>query len=76
MRREISKTERPFTLVCRECHSGASVPDEEQAFAAGWSDLDYAPGLPTANHVGLCPDCRERFENWPGDGVLYDTGLA
>jgi hypothetical protein len=36
-----------------------------EAVVAGWSEIDYAPELPMANFVGLCPDCREAFENWP-----------
>lgn len=35
MRREISKTERPFTLVCRECHAAAGVPSEAKALRGG-----------------------------------------
>ncbi len=54
-----------FTLVCLECDAGLDIHSHEQAYAAGWTDIDYAPGLPMANFVGLCPDCQERIENWP-----------
>jgi hypothetical protein len=55
----------PFSLVCRECDAGVDIDSYEQALAAGWSEIDYAPDLPMANFVGLCPDCREAFEDWP-----------
>ena len=51
----------PFSLVCCECDAGMNVADYEQAMADGWTGIDYAPDLPMANYVGLCPDCRERF---------------
>jgi hypothetical protein len=40
------------------------IRNYEQAMAEGWSDIDYAPDLPMANYLGLCPDCREEFERW------------
>jgi hypothetical protein len=55
----------PFTLVCRECDAGMDIASEQAAYAAGWTDIDYFPGLPMANFAGLCPECQERFENWP-----------
>jgi hypothetical protein len=54
-----------FTLVCRECDAGMGIHSEEEAGAEGWTDIDYAPDMPMANFVGLCPDCQERFDNWP-----------
>jgi hypothetical protein len=57
-----------FSLVCIHCDAGMGVESEDQAVADGWTDIDYAPGLPMANFVGLCPDCREAFERWPNDG--------
>jgi hypothetical protein len=35
----------------------------EQAIAAGWTDIEFAPDLPMANYCGLCPDCRQAEEN-------------
>lgn len=58
-------TEAPFTLVCLECDAGLDIRSEEQAKAAGWTQIDYAPKLPMANYVGLCADCQEKYNNWP-----------
>lgn len=55
----------PFTLVCYECDAGDGIDSHAQAVAEGWTSIDYAPDLPMANYVGLCPDCREAFERWP-----------
>ena len=55
----------PFSLVCSHCDAGMDIRSYEQATAAGWSDIDYAPGLPMANFLGICPDCLEAYENWP-----------
>lgn len=60
-------TDVPFSLVCSECDAGMNVASYEQALVEGWSDIDYAPDLPMANFIGLCPDCCERIEHWPGD---------
>lgn len=51
--------EIPFTLVCSNCDAGMDIESEAEALAAGWTEIDYAPELPMANYVGLCPDCRE-----------------
>ena len=55
-----------FSLVCTECDAGLNVADYAQAMAEGWSEIDYVPNLPMANFVGLCPNCREGIEHWPG----------
>jgi hypothetical protein len=55
----------PFSLTCSECDAGTDVANYEQAIAEGWVWIDYAPDLPMANFIGLCPDCREQFEHWP-----------
>ncbi len=60
-------TDSPFSLVCSECDAGTDIETHDQAVAEGWSDIDYAPDLPMANFVGLCPDCREAFGHWPGE---------
>ena len=60
----------PFSLVCSECDAGSHVENWEQAVAEGWSDIDYAPSLPMANYIGLCPECRETIDHWP----LPDAG--
>lgn len=53
----------PFTLVCADCDAGDEITSFDQALAEGWSRIDFAPDLPMANYVGLCPDCRtERDE--------------
>jgi hypothetical protein len=54
----------PFTLVCRDCDAGMCIESQDQAVAEGWAEIDYAPDLPMANFVGLCPDCQEAFEHW------------
>lgn len=58
-------TDVPFSLVCSECDAGMGIASYEQAMAEGWTDIDYAPDLPMANFIGVCPDCRERFGHWP-----------
>jgi hypothetical protein len=55
----------PFTLVCQECDAGMDIQSHEHALAEGWTDIDYAPDVPMANYVGLCPDCQEKYGNWP-----------
>lgn len=57
----------PFSLVCRECDAGMGIESNGQAVADGWTEIDYAPDLPMANYVGLCPDCREQCGHWPAD---------
>jgi hypothetical protein len=54
----------PFSLVCSECDAGTNIQSHDQAIAEGWADIDYAPDLPMANFIGVCPDCREQFGNW------------
>ena len=54
--------EVPFSLVCYECDAGMDVRSHEQAVAEGWTRIDFDPGLPMANFVGVCPDCREPAE--------------
>jgi hypothetical protein len=60
-------TDAPFTLVCRECDAGMGIESHDQAVADGWTAIDYAPDLPMANYVGLCPDCCEQCGHWPAD---------
>lgn len=55
----------PFTLTCAECDAGTGIGSHEQAVAEGWTEITYAPDLPMANYVGLCPECLELCENWP-----------
>jgi uncharacterized protein (UPF0264 family) len=55
----------PFTLVCADCDAGCDVASFDQALADGWSRIEFAPDLPMANYVGLCPACREeRLATW------------
>jgi Fe2+ or Zn2+ uptake regulation protein len=58
-----------FSIVCRECATASEVESNEQAFAEGWSEIDYAPRRQHTCYAGLCPDCRETFEHWPTNEV-------
>ena len=60
-------TDVPFSLVCYECDAGMYIESHGQATAEGWMEIDYAPDLPMANYIGLCPDCREQYGHWPDD---------
>jgi hypothetical protein len=51
-----------FSLVCEECDAGSNVISHEQAIVEGWTDIVYAPDLPMANFLGLCPDCKREEE--------------
>lgn len=53
-----SPKEIPFTLVCAECDAGTEIQSKVEALACGWISITYAPDLPMANFVGLCPECR------------------
>lgn len=55
----------PFSLVCTECDAGMEIRSYDQALAAGWTDIQFAPDLPMANYLGLCPECQELA--WPID---------
>jgi hypothetical protein len=52
-----------FTLICSECDAGGDIATEEEAIAAGWSQIRPAPDLPQANFLGLCPNCRRPTDN-------------
>jgi hypothetical protein len=58
----MDESQVPFTLVCADCDAGMDITSREQALAAGWSDITFAPDLPMANYVGLCPSCRTAQE--------------
>jgi hypothetical protein len=47
----------PFTLVCEQCDAGQEIRTQDEAEALGWTLIIYAPDLPMANYVGICPDC-------------------
>ena len=53
----------PFSLACEGCDGGMEVVSYESALAAGWTEIGYAPELPMANFMGLCPECRRRQED-------------
>lgn len=55
--------EVPFSLVCEQCDAGMEIGSYEEALAQGWHFIQYAPDLPMANFVGLCPDCRRREDD-------------
>lgn len=65
MRDQQRTTDVPFSLVCSECDAGMNIESLEQATTEGWTEIDYAPDLPMANFIGLCPDCREGIGFWP-----------
>jgi hypothetical protein len=52
----------PFSLVCEQCDAGMEIGSFSEALAAGWTDVRPAPDLPSANYLGLCPDCRAEEE--------------
>jgi hypothetical protein len=52
----------PFSLTCESCDGGMEIGSYEEAISAGWTDICYAPDLPMANFLGLCPECRTRQE--------------
>ncbi len=54
----------PFTLVCINCDAGDRIHSEAEALAEGWTDVEFAPDLPMANWLGVCPDCRPA---WAGE---------
>jgi len=56
----------PFTLVCINCDAGMEIESSEQALAAGWTEIEFAPDLPMANYLGVCPDCRPA---WTGEAA-------
>ncbi len=56
------REKRLFSLVCEDCDAGSDLATMEDALAAGWTDIDYAPDLPMANFCGLCPDCQGERE--------------
>lgn len=47
-----------FSLVCRHCDAGGEIETEEQAIGEGWSEIEPAYALTSANFCGLCPDCK------------------
>jgi hypothetical protein len=55
-------SEVPFSLVCERCDAGMDIGSYEEAEAQGWHFVQYAPDLPMANYVGLCPTCRRAEE--------------
>jgi hypothetical protein len=57
----------PFSLVCTDCDAGVEIRSYEQGLAEGWTKIEYAPDLPMANFIGVCPECREDFEQTSAD---------
>jgi hypothetical protein len=51
-----------FSIVCQRCDADSHLTCHEQAIAEGWFWIAYAPDLPIANFVGLCPDCKREEE--------------
>jgi hypothetical protein len=54
----MSKKNCVFSLVCEECDAGSDLATMDDAIAAGWAEIDYAPDLPMANFCGVCPECQ------------------
>src|SRR5205823_184360 len=52
----------PFSLLCESCDGGMEISSYEEAIAAGWTEICYAPDLSLANFLGLCPECRRAQE--------------
>ena len=57
-----------FTLTCAECDDGDHITSFDQALVEGWTRNTYAPDLPMANYVGMCPRCREHLATHDEDG--------
>lgn len=55
----LSEANAEFSLTCQHCDAGMEISCEAEATAAGWTGIEYAPDLPSANYVGTCPDCQE-----------------
>lgn len=51
-----------FSLICQRCDAGAEILTYRQALAEGWIEIDYAPDLPMANFLGVCPECRQSLD--------------
>ena len=51
-----------FSLICSECDGGLHLHSKEEALEEGWTDIEFAPDLPMANFLGLCPHCRREEE--------------
>lgn len=65
-----NRNDVPFTLVCINCDAGDHLNSEQEALAEGWTDIEFAPDLPMANWLGLCPDCRrEEIERTASRGL-------
>jgi Fe2+ or Zn2+ uptake regulation protein len=47
-----------FSLVCERCDAAIEIETHEQAMNEGWTDIS-----PSANFIGLCPDCRRAEES-------------
>lgn len=52
----------PFTLTCIQCDAGTDIESFEHAMEQGWRLIEYTPDLPMANFLGVCPDCRDGFD--------------
>ncbi|WP_254509545.1 hypothetical protein [Anatilimnocola floriformis] len=64
----LARTDEPtpntaaFSLICERCDAGMEIGSEAEALGQGWTGIVYAPDLPSANYVGICPDCQEQDE--------------
>lgn len=52
-----------FSLTCCNCDAGEGIQSEKEAKAEGWIEIESAPQLLQANHLGVCPDCRSQHES-------------
>jgi hypothetical protein len=48
-----------FSLVRSDCDAGMDIRSSDQALAEGWTNIQFAPDLPMANYLELCPECRK-----------------
>ena len=49
-----------FSLMCTDCDAGEEHATYDEAFQAGWKDIDYHDG-PCWNFLGTCKDCAEQW---------------
>ena len=50
-----------FTLSCVRCDAGDDLHSFEAALARGWIEITFAPDLPMANFIGVCPECQRHY---------------
>ena len=61
----------PFSLSCIDCDCD-SPHCYDEALAAGWTEIQFTPDMPTENYLGLCPVCTARW-NAPAGSTPTST---